>query len=115
MEQGRTKKAYIVTDANGGSGTSLVVFAETYGKAKAYAATSEELCDYGGYTEMRARRCKALDGFYRGEPEMDWQDTEDRIAMVRYAGFHCSYEVDNPICELCEASQWCDRANTDTD
>ena len=111
MEQSGPMKAYIVTDRNCDSGTSLVVFAQTHGKAKAYAARSEELCDYGGYTEMRASRCEALDGFYRGKPVMDWLDTEDRIAMVRYAGFACSNEVDKPLCEVCEAAQWCERAN----
>lgn len=103
-------KAYIATDRNGEQGTAMVVFAETDGKAKAYAARSDTFCDYG-FTGIRVNRCKELDSYYRGKAEMDWLDYTDRVAMVRYADFECSYEVDNPECELseCPAQKWCGR------
>lgn len=101
-------KAYTVSDRNGDEGITLVVFAETAGKAKAYAANSAEF-DYYEFTDMRAQRVPALDRFYRGRPQMDWMDDEDRVAMVRYAGFSCSYNVDHPDCDGCPAYEWCEK------
>ena len=48
-------KAYSVSDRNGDEGYSLVVFAETAGKAKAYAAGTDKFYDYG-FTGIRAIR-----------------------------------------------------------
>ena len=103
-------KAYTASDRNGESGYSIVVFAETAGQAKAYARNSETF-DSFEFTEMRVNRCKALDGYYRGEREMNWLNDEDRVAMVRYANFECSCEVWNPECETeeCPAQKWCGR------
>lgn len=103
-------KAYSVSDRNGDEGISLVVFAETVGKAKAYAAGTDEFCDYG-FTGIRANRVSALDRFYKGRPEMDWNNMEDRVAMVRYANFECSSEVWHTECERgeCPAQEWCGR------
>lgn len=103
-------KAYIASDRNGDSGSSIVVFAETAGQAKAYACASDMFDEYD-FTEMRVNRCKALDSYYRGNREMNWLNDEDRIAMVRYANFECSSEVWHPECERdqCPAQQWCGR------
>ena len=103
-------KAYTATDRNGDSGYSIVVFAETSGQAKAYAASSDAFDEYD-FTEMRVNRCKALDGFYKGKREMNWLDDDDRVAMVRYANYECSSEVLHPECEHgeCPAQQWCGR------
>lgn len=103
-------KAYSVSDRNGDAGCSTVVFAETVGKAKAYAVGTDELCDYG-YTELRAIRVPMLDKYYKGKPEMDWFDPKDRIAMVRYANYECSGELSfaDCDCEICPAKKWCER------
>ena len=103
-------KAYTASDRNGDSGYSIVVFAETAGKARAYAASSETFDEYD-FTEIRVNRCPALDRFYRGEPEMNWLNDDDRVAMVRYANFECSSEVWYPECEEgeCPAQEWCGR------
>lgn len=101
-------KAYIAYDMNRDAGVSIVVFAENAGKAKAYAASHEDF-DIYSFTEMRVRRCKELDSYWNGRNEMDWLNMDDRIAMVKYAGFQCSYEVDHPECGGCEAYEWCDR------
>lgn len=101
-------KAYSVNDRNGDSGFSIIVFAETAGKAKAYAANSDEFDAYD-FTEIRVNRRKELDRFYKGKRQMDWMDDEDRVAMVRYANYECSYEVLHPECETeeCPAQKWC--------
>lgn len=103
-------KAYTATDRNCDSGYSIVVFAKTAGQAKAYASNSEVFYDYD-FTEIRVNRCKPLDDFYKGYKEMDWMDDNDRVAMVRFAGFECSEEVWDPECEngTCPAESWCGR------
>ena len=100
-------KAYVISDRNGDSGYAMVVFAETRGKALAYAVNEDEWCDWG-FTGLRATRAPELDSYYHGNTEMDWYDDDDRMAMVRYAGFHCSYEYE-PVddCKTCPAYEWC--------
>ena len=95
-------KAYTASDRNGDSGYSIVVFAETAGQAKAYARNSENFDSF---------EFTALDGYYRGNREMDWLNDDDRVAMVRYANFECSCEVWHPECETgeCPAQEWCGR------
>ena len=103
-------KAYIGSDRNGDEGTAVVVFAETVGKAKSYIANTDTFCDYG-FTGIRVNRAPMLDKFCAGKPEMDWRDPKQRIAMVRYADFECSYEISDAECkcEECEAKSWCGR------
>ena len=102
-------KAYIIHDLKGYADYSTVVFAETSGKAKATAITTDAFDDYE-FTEISARRVPALDKYYRGECEMDWYNTEDRIALVKDGGFSCDPECwEEEDCEKCPAKQWCDR------
>lgn len=101
-------KAYIVSEKNGDTGFSTVVFAETPGKARALAQHTDA-CEDLAFIDIRATRAPALDGCYNGRVEMDWLDEDDRIAMVRDAGFICSYEIDYTDCEICPATKWCDR------
>ena len=105
-------KAWSVSDANGNVGIDYVIFAETRGKAIRYALDHcDGAFDWYEWTEMRALRKPVLDQFYRGKPMMDWCDMEDRVAMVRYAGFQCSNEVlvTPDECLACPAHEWCDR------
>ena len=103
-------KAYDVSDRDGVLGYSIVVFAETRGKAIAYAHYKDDFCDFR-WTEMSALRKPELDKYYNGKTEMDWYNMEDRIAMVKDANFQCSYEVDITLeeCESCPAHEWCER------
>ena len=92
-----------------------VVFAQTAGKARAIAQHTDT-CEDLDFTDIRATRVPALDGCYRGKPEMDWwYDKEDREAMVRLANFCCSYEIDDPECDDCTAKEWCERYERDHD
>ena len=104
-------KAYCVSDKNG-DGNSYIVYAESRGKAIGYAL---RYCDdaFGDYTftEMRAIRKPKLDLYYHGASELEWDNMDDRLAMVRDAGFYCSYEMDvtTDECEECKAHEWCSR------
>lgn len=102
-------KAYKVRDRIGYSDYSVVVFADTPGKAKALALGTDEFQSGDwDYTELTVERIKALDGFYRGNWYMDWDNMQDRVALVRYAGYRCDpdyAELDD--CKDCEAKGWC--------
>lgn len=105
-------KAYSVSDANGDTGLTYIIFAESRGKAIYYALHNcDGTFDWYGWTEMRALRRPALDKYFNGRREMDWCDMDDRVAMVKEAGFRCSYEMDVTLseCEECPAHQWCDQ------
>ena len=109
-------KAYSVSDRNEDAGYSMIVFAESAGKAKAYAVGTDIFCEYG-FTGIRALRKPMLDKYYNGKPEMDWFDPKDRVAMVRYANFECSGEMSfaDCECETCPAKKWCGRYESEMD
>lgn len=103
-------KAYIVSDRRYYDGAT-VVFAETAGKAKALARFTDT-CEDIEFTDVSARRAPALDKAYRDHWEMDWFNDQDRIAMVRDAGFWCDLSELGPEdlnCAECPARQWCER------
>lgn len=103
-------KAYIVRDIESPEDYCTVVFGETRGKA-IQAALATDACEDAEWVNIRATRVPALDTYYRGLPEMDWNDDNDRIGMVRYAGMHCSTDLstDECGCQKCPAKEFCDR------
>ena len=111
-------KAYSVTDANGDTGITYIIFAETRGSAIRYALDHcDGTFDWYLFTQMRALREPKLDKYHHGNREMDWCDMNDRIAMVKEAGFHCGPDVDitSEGCTDCPAHEWCDRYETLTE
>lgn len=107
---GPKMKAWSVSDRDCNLGFSVVIFAETRGKAIRYALDyCDGAFDWCTWTDMRAIRKPALDRFYDERCEMDWYNMADRVAMVRYAGFVCSQDsYDSNECERCGAREWCD-------
>ena len=103
-------KAWYVTDKNGSTDIAYVVFAETRGKAVHIAMRHDDF-DWYTWNDMRATRMQKMDQYYCGKQEMDWCDMEDRVLLVREAGFFCSYDV--PVtredCLSCPAHPWCER------
>ena len=95
-------KAWIVRDKYGDSG-SAIVFAETRGKAHAYAMFMDNYEDYE-WTDIEVHRFKAWDSHYKGHTEADWN--EDRLELVRDYGWHC-LEPYYEECKDCEAKQYC--------
>ena len=93
---------------------STVVFAETAGKARAIAQHTDA-CEDCDFIDIRALRVPVLDPYYKGKPEMDWYDMEDRVAMVKLANYECSREVYDPECDDCPAKEWCGRYESDHD
>lgn len=109
-------KAWKVEDRERYDDYCTIVFAETREQARVLAMRTDA-CEDARYTDIRAVRVPDLDQFYRGLPEMDWYNGEDRKAMVRYADMCCSYEVDTSKeeCSACTAHEWCLRFEDEED
>lgn len=86
---------------------STVVFAESRGKAKSIAM-STEACEDVDFVNIQVHRLPQMDKYYKPDKsEMDWLDPEDRIALVKDAGFRCEY-VELEECKQCPAREYCD-------
>ena len=100
-------KAWLVREK--GEYNATVVFAETRGKARVLAQ-STDACEDVNFIDIEVRRMKEADKYYRdGKREMDWCNDEDRVALVKDCGFTCDpYEVpDFEYCSDCPAKEWC--------
>lgn len=85
----------------------VVVFAETRSKARKYIKETEEF-DYYDYIEIKPRRLGCID--YLDKPDgyvMDWNKQEDRLALVKDAGWYC-VDPRKESCEKCSAKEQCD-------
>ena len=86
---------------------SEVVFAKTTSEAKALKRYFEEFADVE-YADMEARRIAELDKYYKeGKLFMDWNDPQDRLAMVIDGGFTCEY-IEWDECAKCLAAEDCE-------
>lgn len=95
-------KVYINLD----SWWSVILFAETRGKAIAYAKSMDEFM-YCEWIDITARRFKEFDQYYKGEPEVDWYDDEMRLILVRDYGWTCDEPL-NDMCDKCVAKKYCE-------
>lgn len=99
-------KAYKIFDNNDYI-YSLVVFAETPSKAKTIALYRDGFED-SEYTDLRARRIESLDKYYKqGKDYLDWYIDEDKLALVKDAGFSC-YDPYPDECKSCIAREYCE-------
>ena len=86
---------------------ATIVFAETSGKAKAVAFAMCSQFDGLNFTELRARRYKDLDQYYKGEAYPDaWNDDELKLVLVRDHAWFCIDGIDN-YCDDCIAKEYC--------
>ena len=97
-------KAWVCSDLEWG--ITEVVFADTRGKAKSYFKSMEtfedfEFCDLSPYRMQNLDYLNKPDGYV-----MNFLKDEDRLPMVRDAGFYCT-EVDRQLYEECCAKEWC--------
>ena len=102
-------KAWIVNDLPDCEYTAIV-FAETSGKAKSYCSEHDDIIGDVDFIHVSARRCKEADKYFRGVPQMDWYDDDDRLLMVKELGMYCSDEIfDTDECKVCSAREYCDK------
>lgn len=101
-------KAYLVREKDQFYAT--VVFAETTGKAK-MLALSTDCCEYARFIDIEVHRMPQVDKYYKeGKQHLDWENPQDRIVLVKECGFWCGEEAfEFYDCELCSAKQYCDR------
>jgi hypothetical protein len=95
-------KAYIITNEDDGG--SIVVFAESRGKAASIAMHDENFEDYS-FVDIKPYRVPEFDKCYRGLSQMDWYNTKDRIALCK-AGWYCLIGCDY---KECTAKEYCQR------
>ena len=88
---------------------ATVVFAETRGEARALAL-STDACESADFVDIEVRRIKDADKYYKpGKHELDWYNSDDRIALVKDCGFVCDHEyLDMDDCAVCSAKDFCD-------
>ena len=88
---------------------ATVVFAETRGKAKSIALTTET-CEDCDFCNIEVHRVQRMDKYYKpGKTEMDWCDPIDRLALVKECGFTCDYDYRcESECQECSAREICD-------
>ena len=96
-------KAYKAWDENGYESGSTIVFAENIREAKKIAM-STDACSEAEFIDIRVKRRKEYDFLYKGKSEIDWDDEETRIILVRDFGWSCIEEYE---CDTCPAQQYC--------
>ena len=97
-------KAYRAWDAGAYEHGSTIVFAENRREAKKIAMATDT-CEEARFIDIRVKRYKDADCLYNGSREVNWDDMETRVALVRDLGWRCydtSWE-----CESCKASTYC--------
>ena len=99
-------KAYIVWDSNAYEPYTTIVFADNANRAKAIAMYTDN-CEDAEYIDIRVRRAPMIDYLYKGHSEIDYDDEETRIVLVKDLGWCCgdiSFE-----CDQCIARKYCSR------
>lgn len=97
-------KAWVVREKD--EFCARVVFTETSGKAKFLALGTEPL-ENAEFCRLEARRAPEMDKYYEdGKTEMDWNNPQDRIVLVKECGFYCEY-IEMSECENCQAKEFC--------
>lgn len=100
-------KAWLVEEPDEGYAT--IVFAKRRNKARYLAIQYDESLQDYRYDEVRATRMPQLDECAGDSPYvMDFNIDEDRLIMVRDAGFSC-FEPEYDDCEKCVAKDYCDK------
>lgn len=100
-------KAWLVREKDALCAT--VVFAETRGRARSLAM-STEACEDAVFIDIEVRRIPQMDKYYtNGKRELDWLNPNDRIALVK-DWFGCDREYwEHEDCDNCPAKEYCDQ------
>lgn len=89
-------------------GTIEIVFADTKRRAKSYLKFTDTFEDYR-CNDIYPERVKALDYLDHKEGYvMDWNNDEDRIAMVKHIYSGCLPPIEED-CESCCAKECCSK------
>lgn len=98
-------KAWLVREKDQFCAT--VVFAETRGKARSMALATD-CCEDAKFTDIEVHRQPQIDKYYKdGKYEMNWNNPNDRLVLVKECGFYCSDDYRDD-CENCSAKEYCE-------
>ncbi len=103
-KRGERMKAWLVRERD--EFFCTVVFAESRGKARALAL-STDCCEDADFTRIEVKRFPEADSQYNGRFEMDWNDPKDRLFLVKNGGFRCEY-IEPDMCEDCSVKEFCE-------
>lgn len=97
-------KAWIVdTDYSEGSS---IVFADTRKEARKEGMRTD-VCGDAPYIDIRAKRCKSLDGMENCEPRDNyWLNDDIRLILVKEYDWSC-VEPQDADCDICVAKKYC--------
>ena len=100
-------KAWLVREKDEFS--AEVVFAETRGKARSLAM-STDCCENTRFIDIEVHRQPQIDKYYKeGKWHLDWNNPQDRIILVTECGFVCDYDMfELDKCEVCSAKSYCE-------
>ena len=96
-------KAWLVKDPN--EFEAAIIFASTRNKAR-YLALNNPVCEDCTYTTVWCRRIPIADRDVEEGSELDWENPEDRLFLVKDCGFACEY-VEPYECRKCSAKEYC--------
>lgn len=100
-------KAWVASDKNCDYG-SEIIFADTRGKAISKALSRDGFEDLG-FTDIRVRRIKGLDGMEKAEPaDNPWLNDKIRLILVKDYCWEC-FEPECDDCDSCVAKKYCGR------
>lgn len=86
---------------------SMIVFAETRGKAISFALSMDGFEDYC-FTELVASREKKADTYYtEGKLYMDWEIPQDRQILYDEFTYRCEF-VEDFYCSTCPIKEQCE-------
>ena len=97
-------QAYRAWDEKASDLCTTIVFAENTREAKKIAIATDT-CEEARFIDILVKRYKDADCLYNGSREVNWDDMETRVALVRDFGWRCyctSWE-----CEKCAARRYC--------
>lgn len=84
---------------------STVVFAETRGKAKSLALNTD-CCEDTDFIDIEVKRFPEADKMYNGRKEMNWENQNDRLFLVKECNWRCE-DVEFEDCKKCIAKDYC--------
>jgi hypothetical protein len=89
---------------------SEIVFAETRGKARQLALSTDAFCD-AEFIEIKVHRIKSADEYYEeGKWHLDWENPQDRIILVKEYSWYCADDYfDFVDCKTCPANKYCEK------
>lgn len=98
-------KAWMVREKDEFAAT--IVFAETAGKARALAGSTDACCN-SDWRDIEVIRAPKADSLYKeGKLWLEWNDPHDRLFLTKEYAFSCEFPNEQEPCEDCITKNDC--------